>query len=215
MGIVEGTTKRATGLAGGAFKGATWAAGQGFGALQKLRGGGGQDEQEEQRSEEQPRQQQERQRPRTPGQRSQQPKDLNDQDIARKVETVIFRGAKAAGIDKGKIDVNAVDGAVWLRGVAPNAAAVKSLEAATRAIPEVTEVHNLLHLPKTPAPTRTDTPAAQRKTRRSNAKPAKPRTESRRLNADKTVQQSEDLPEELAKTRKGRQPAKLGSTGTS
>ena len=191
MGIVEETTKRATGLATGAVKGATWAAGQGFGALSRLRGGS--DGEEQQRS---------------PG-----PKDLNDQDLARKVESIIFRGTKVAKVDKGKIDVNAVDGAVWLRGVAPNAAAINSLEAATRAIPEVTEVHNLLHLPKTPAPTRTDTPAGQRKTRRSTTKPATPRTEPRQLNADKTVKRNEDLPDELAKTRKGRQPAKLGSKG--
>jgi len=198
MGIVQETTKRATGVATGAVKGASWAAGQGFGALNRLRGGGGEAEQESQGPS---------------GQRSTAPKDLNDQDLARKVESVIFRGAKAAKIDKGKIDVNAVDGAVWLRGVAPNAAAINSLEAATRAIPEVTEVHNLLHLPKTPAPTRTDTPAGQRKTRRSTTKPATPRTEPRQLNADKTVKRNEDLPDELAKTRKGRQPAKLGSKG--
>src|SRR3954463_4154085 len=41
------------------------------------------------------------------------PKDLDDVAIARKVESVIFRGRRVA---KGKVDVNVADGVVWLRG---------------------------------------------------------------------------------------------------
>lgn len=136
------------------------------------------------------------------------PKDLSNQELARKVESIIFRGDDVAKVDKGRIDVNAVDGQVWLRGVAPTPAAIKALEAATVAIPEVREVHNLLHLPKTPAPSRTDTPASQRKTRRS---PAKTRTEPRRVNADKTSRAGDDQPAKAARQRKGREPAKLGA----
>jgi BON domain len=74
--------------------------------------------------------------------------DLNDPTIARKVESEVFR---STDVDKGKINVNVVDGVVFLRGTAKNPAQVKSIEAAARKVPEVVDVQNLLHLPKTPA----------------------------------------------------------------
>ena len=85
-------------------------------------------------------------------QASSAPKDLDDVAVARKVETVIFRDDD---VPKGKIDVNAASGVVWLRGEAKTPEMIKELERQTAAIPEVTRVENLLHLPKTPAPTRT------------------------------------------------------------
>jgi hypothetical protein len=84
-------------------------------------------------------------------QATQAPKDLDDVAIARKVETVIFRDDS---VPKGKIDVNAADGVVWLRGEAKNPEMIRTLVAQATAIPEVHRVENLLHLPKTPAPTR-------------------------------------------------------------
>jgi hypothetical protein len=45
-------------------------------------------------------------------QRKTAPKPLDDVTIARKVESIIFRHRKVV---KGKIDVNVVDGVVWLR----------------------------------------------------------------------------------------------------
>jgi hypothetical protein len=98
-------------------------------------------------------------------QASQTPKPLGDVAIARKVETVIFRDPE---VPKGDIDVNVVDGVLWLRGQAGTPEMIKALEAQAAEIPEVKGVENLLHLPKTPAPTRTDTPPAQRKTRRTS-----------------------------------------------
>ena len=91
-------------------------------------------------------------RRRTSPQASQAPKDLDDVSLARKVETVIFRDDAVA---KGKIDVNAADGVVWLRGEAKTPEQIKLLEQQALVIPEVKRVENLLHLPKTPAPTRT------------------------------------------------------------
>jgi hypothetical protein len=135
------------------------------------------------------------------------PKDIGDADLANKVRTELFRGL--TGVDKGAIDVNVVDGAVYLRGTAKNPQQIKTLEGRAHAIPEVTEVHNLLHLPKTPAPTRTDTPASQRKTRRTTAE--RPRREPRRVNADKTARSGETPPDELAAQRAGRPAAPLGS----
>jgi hypothetical protein len=91
--------------------------------------------------------------PRKPSpQASRVPKDLDDVALARKVETIIFRDDS---IPKGDIDVNAANGVVWLRGQAKTPEMIKSLASQTAAIPEVRQVENLLHLPKTPAPTRT------------------------------------------------------------
>jgi hypothetical protein len=79
------------------------------------------------------------------------PKDLDDVALARKVETILFRDDS---VPKGHIDVNAADGVVWLRGEAKTPEMIKGLERQCAAIPEVRRVENMLHLPKTPAPTR-------------------------------------------------------------
>jgi BON domain len=89
------------------------------------------------------------------------PKDLDDVTIARKVESIVFRDRKVA---KGKVDVNVAEGVVWLRGEVRTPELVREVEARAREVPEVRGVENLLHLPKTPAPTRADTPPSQQKT---------------------------------------------------
>src|SRR5919199_2312241 len=105
-----------------------------------------------------------------PPRRAARPKaGMDDVTLSRKVETEIFR---IRGVAKGKIDVNAADGVVWLRGEARTPELIKRVEAATGRIPEVARVENLLHLPKTPAPTRTDTPPRQRRTRRTSERTA-------------------------------------------
>jgi osmotically-inducible protein OsmY len=80
--------------------------------------------------------------------------------ITRDPETELFRPADSP---KGSVDVTVVDGVVQLRGEAKNTTLLRALEERVRAIPEVRGVENLLHLPKTPAPTRTDTPARHRR----------------------------------------------------
>lgn len=179
-------------------------------ALTELRGGGDGDQQQQQQD--QPPTQQARDDRAQEGTRRRQsstkPKDLDDVTIARKVESQIFRG-KARHDLKAHIDVNAVDGVIYLRGVAKSPELINELEAETRAIPEVTGVENLLHLPHTPSPTRADTPRKQQKTRRTPSKG--PRREPRQLNADKTSNQG-DAPEQLAKEHQGRQPAPMGSS---
>jgi len=137
------------------------------------------------------------------------PKPLDDVTIARKVETTIFRGLK---VDKGKIDVNVADGVVWLRGEARTPAQIKKLEERTSAIEEVRGVENLLHLPKTPAPSRTDTPARQRKTQRSKQRPeAQKVTPGRVSNEAPAPPVAEPAPADLAAQGAGRQPAPMGS----
>jgi hypothetical protein len=51
---------------------------------------------------------------------------------------------------------------VELRGEVKRPEVKQELEAQARAVPEVSDVRNLLHLPKTPAPGRADSPGKQR-----------------------------------------------------
>jgi hypothetical protein len=142
-------------------------------------------------------------------QRSRQPKPLDDVAITRKVETQLFRDS---AVPKGKIDVNTADGVVWLRGEAKNPEMIKRLEREAREIPEVQRVENLLHLPKTPAPSRTDTPPTQRKTRRSRSTPT-PSAAKRRVSEERKPKTpaAEPSPREHAAERRGRTPAPLGT----
>lgn len=82
--------------------------------------------------------------------------ELTDQDLARKVESVIFRDAD---VPKGQINVDAVGRRVTLRGEAAEDM-IERLVTQTHEIPEVERVENLLHVPGSPAATRADTEAA-------------------------------------------------------
>lgn len=74
----------------------------------------------------------------------------DDVTLARKVESEIFRDDD---VPKGKINVNAEDGKVVLRGEVEKPAMIKDLEKQTRKVQGVREVENLLHVKGTPAPT--------------------------------------------------------------
>src|SRR5436190_2474534 len=78
-------------------------------------------------------------------------KEMDDVTLARKVETEVFRDRRTP---KGSVDVNVVDGVVWLRGEVKRPEQIRAVERKARSIPEVRGVENLLHLPKTAAPTR-------------------------------------------------------------
>ena len=73
----------------------------------------------------------------------------DDVALAHKVETELFRRARVA---KGLIDVNAEDGAIFLRGVVERQDDMARVEAVAQRIAGVRRVENLLHLPGTPAP---------------------------------------------------------------
>jgi hypothetical protein len=136
---------------------------------------------------------------------------MDDVTLARKVETEIFREADAP---KGEVDVNAVDGVVWLRGEVKHPDDIRGLEERVRTIPEVRGVENLLHLPKTPAPTRADTPPRQRRTRSSTRRPTPKRRTTGRVTNDRTdaiEPAAEPSPARKATGRQGRTPAPLGS----
>jgi osmotically-inducible protein OsmY len=76
-------------------------------------------------------------------------KELDDVTLTRKVESEIFRDADAP---KGQVDVNVVDGVVYLRGEVEEDL-IRDLEEAARKVSGVRGVENLLHTPGTPAPT--------------------------------------------------------------
>ena len=131
---------------------------------------------------------------------------MDDVTLARKVETELFRDSKTL---KGKIDINAVDGTVWLRGEVKNPAQSKAVEAKVRSIPEVQEVENLLHQPKTPAPTR------KKGTATTSKKKAQPRRFDKVASDDQTAQSTtaaEPTPADVASEGSGRKPAPLGSS---
>jgi osmotically-inducible protein OsmY len=76
--------------------------------------------------------------------------DMTDATLKAKVETELFRDPD---VPKGDIDIVVVDHVVELRGQVKRPEIKKDLEVKAGAIPEVRSVKNLLHLPKTPAPT--------------------------------------------------------------
>jgi osmotically-inducible protein OsmY len=139
--------------------------------------------------------------------RNPQPKEgMDDVTLARKVETEIFR---PQGAPKGKIDVNAVEGVVWLRGEVKNQAQVTKIETQVRAIPEVRGVENLLHLPKTPAPSRTRA-GAKKTTAKKSASQGK-RFERGQTSEKPKSTKKDPSPKEAAASSAGRQAAPLGA----
>jgi hypothetical protein len=136
---------------------------------------------------------------------------MDDVTLARKVETEIFRTSRAA---KSTVNVNVVDGVVWLRGEVRRADQIRSLERKAESVPEVRSVENLLHLRKTPAPTRADTPRRQQRTRSSTKRPTPSRQKGGRITDDRTdalVAEREPSPAEHAEQSTGGTPPPLGS----
>ena len=68
----------------------------------------------------------------------------DDVTLARKVETEIFRGAD---VPKGKINVNAENGKVVLRGEVDSPELIEDLVEKARKVQGVQEVESLLHTP--------------------------------------------------------------------
>lgn len=81
----------------------------------------------------------------------------NDQTLAHKVESEVFR---SADLPKGQVNVNAENGVIVLRGQVKTPDLVKEIETRARKVQGVRDVRNLLHLPGTEAATRTESPPA-------------------------------------------------------
>jgi hypothetical protein len=172
-----------------------------FAAIQNIQGliaGGAQQQEEEPQPHQKLQREEQQARRRAPA----KPKQLDDATITHKVETTLFRDDS---VEKGKIDVNTADGVVWLRGEAKTPEQIKELEAKALAIPQVKQVENLLHLPKTPAPKQT----RRSKSTAAARKRAPKRTTSERKTPAAT--KAEPAPKEAAAKRQGRRPAPLGS----
>jgi osmotically-inducible protein OsmY len=75
----------------------------------------------------------------------------DDVTLARKVETEIFRGPE---VPKGKINVNAENGIVVLRGEAETPEMIEDLARKAREVQGVRDVENLLHVPGALPPAR-------------------------------------------------------------
>jgi osmotically-inducible protein OsmY len=75
--------------------------------------------------------------------------ELGDAALARKVESEVFRSADAP---KGRVDINAEHGVVFLRGEV-DSEWIERLERQAEQVTGVKAVRNLLHPPGTPAPT--------------------------------------------------------------
>jgi hypothetical protein len=76
---------------------------------------------------------------------------LNDAALAQKVQSEVFREPTAP---KGSVSVNVENRVVYLRGEVRTPEEIESMGKAAAAVDGVHDVENLLHLPKTPAPTR-------------------------------------------------------------
>lgn len=75
--------------------------------------------------------------------------DVDDVTLARKVETEIFR---PADVPKGRINVNAENGKIVLRGELDSFELIERLVEQTRKVHGVKAVESLLHTPRESAP---------------------------------------------------------------
>src|SRR5919198_2432329 len=73
--------------------------------------------------------------------------ELDDATLAHKVESILFRDHS---VPKGRININAEGGVVYLRGQLDTPELIRAVEARARRIAGVRSVVSLLHLPDTP-----------------------------------------------------------------
>jgi osmotically-inducible protein OsmY len=74
----------------------------------------------------------------------------DDVTLARKVESELFRDED---VPKGRINVNAENGKIVIRGEVDRPEMISELEERVRKVQGAQGVENLLHVPGTPAPT--------------------------------------------------------------
>jgi osmotically-inducible protein OsmY len=73
----------------------------------------------------------------------------NDATLTQRVESEVFRDPN---IPKGRVNINAEEGVIVLRGELDRPDQIQAIEAAVRKVPGVLDVRNLLHLPTTATP---------------------------------------------------------------
>ena len=77
----------------------------------------------------------------------------NDAALTQKVRSEVFAGLD---VPKDKVNINAEDGVVYLRGEVESPDQISALEQAARKVTGVVDVRNLLHTPGAPAPNAAD-----------------------------------------------------------
>ena len=77
------------------------------------------------------------------------PRQLDDAELAHKVESALGR---VALVPKGRLNINAENGTVFLRGQLDDERLIDEVAVAVWKVEEVEKVVNLLHLPGTPPP---------------------------------------------------------------
>ena len=85
--------------------------------------------------------------------------DPDDTTLKDRVESEAFRDTPVL---RGKMNVNVAGGIVELRGELDSQAEIDQVVAAVRAVPDVRDIHNYLHLPGTPAPNKEEALKASR-----------------------------------------------------
>jgi osmotically-inducible protein OsmY len=85
--------------------------------------------------------------------RQEEPKDFDDNTLANKVRSEIFRPEDAP---KGDVNVNVEDGVVYLRGEIEQQELIEDLVDRARSVQGVQGVENLLHVPGTEAPAKAE-----------------------------------------------------------
>lgn len=73
----------------------------------------------------------------------------DDKTLKERIQSEIFKNPETS---RQNMNVNVADGVVELRGELPTPQAIDDLIARVKAIPNVKEIHDYLHLPNTPAP---------------------------------------------------------------
>ncbi|HZQ38274.1 MAG TPA: BON domain-containing protein [Dehalococcoidia bacterium] len=81
--------------------------------------------------------------------------------LTQRVESEVFRDPT---LPKGRINVNAENGVIELRGQLDSAEQIERIVARVRQVPGVLDVANLMHLPGTPAPNKAAAIRASRET---------------------------------------------------
>ncbi len=80
---------------------------------------------------------------------SEESPSASDAALTAKIESEVL---SRRTYPKGQISVNSADGVVELRGVCDSPEQISELEQEVRKVTGVSDIHNYLHLPNTPAP---------------------------------------------------------------
>lgn len=85
---------------------------------------------------------------------------VDDVTLAQRVESRIFRDPQ---VPKGRLNVDAAGGVVFLRGALTEPQQIREIESAAAKVPGVVRLDSFLHLEGTPAPNKVDALAASRR----------------------------------------------------